>query len=141
AADRESGTVSTDWRIIARAWLTRALSALGEFAEGRRHGEEALRLATLEGRRQTPLVAHGCLGGLYLSQGDLEHAIRVLDQGLALCRASGNRSWLQTIGASLGYVSALQGRLAEGRALLEEARSERLRQGMQPGPEVSWLSE
>ena len=95
AADRESGTPSTDVRIQSQAWLARTLSALGAFAEGRRHGEEALRLATLEGRGTTPIIAHGCLGHLYLAQGDLEHAIRVFDQGLALCRASGNRNWLR----------------------------------------------
>ena len=76
----------------SRAWLARTLSALGAFAEGRRHGEEALRLATLEGRGNTPIMAHGCLGHLYLTQGDLEPAIQVLEQGLALCRASGNRN-------------------------------------------------
>ena len=96
AADRESGTPSTDLRIESRAWLARTLSALGAFAEGRRHGEEALRLATLEGRGATPIVAHTCLGYLYLAQGDLEHAIRVLEQGLALCRASGNRDRFAT---------------------------------------------
>ena len=68
------------------------MSALGAFAEGRRHGEEALRLAPLAGRGQTPIAAHGCLGHLYLTQGDLAHAIRVLERGLALCRASGNRT-------------------------------------------------
>ena len=46
--------------------------------------------------RDTPIIAHGRLGLLYLAQGDLEHAIRVLDQGLALCRASGNRGWFAT---------------------------------------------
>ena len=50
AADRESGTSSTDLRLRSRAWLARTLSDLGSFAEGRRHGEEALRLATMEGR-------------------------------------------------------------------------------------------
>jgi hypothetical protein len=34
------------------------------------------------------------LGHDYLARGDLEPAIRVLDQGLTLCRASGNRDWL-----------------------------------------------
>ena len=66
---------------------------------------------------------------LDLAQGDLEHAIRVLDQGLALCRASGNRSDVQQIGECLGYTYALQGGLAEGRALVEEAISESIRTG------------
>ena len=144
AADGESGTPSTDVRIRSQAWLARTLSDLGAFAEGRRHGEEALRLATLAGRGYTPITAHGCLGHLYLAQGDLEHAIRVLEQGLALCRASGNRSgYLRVIVAGLGYASALQGRLAEGRALLEEAISESIRTGALQNHSrwVAWLSE
>jgi hypothetical protein len=41
-----------------------------------------------------------------------------LEPGLALCRASGSRSgWLRPMVAGLGYAYALQGRLAEGRAL------------------------
>jgi hypothetical protein len=83
------------------------LSALGAFAEGRRHGEEALRLATLEGRGNAPIVAHACLGLLYLAQGDLENAIRVFALGLALCCASGNRNWSSGIAAGLGYAYAL----------------------------------
>jgi class 3 adenylate cyclase/tetratricopeptide (TPR) repeat protein len=128
-ADRESGTLSTDVRIRSRAWLARTLGDLGAFAKGRRHGEEALRLATREGRGATPIMASACLGILYLAQGDLEHAIRVLEPGLALCRAADNRDWLRGIVAGLGYASALQGRLAEGRALLEEGISEGIRTG------------
>jgi tetratricopeptide (TPR) repeat protein len=129
-------------RIRSQAWLTRTLGALGAFAEGRRHGEEALRLATLAGRGDTPIVVYGCLGLLYLAQGDLENAIRVCDQGLALCRASGNRDWLRPIMAGLGYAYALQGRLAEGRALLEEAISENIRTGARQTPcWVAWFSE
>ena len=82
-------------RIRVPAWLARTLSELGAFAEGRRHGEEALRLATLAGRGATPIMPTAASAGLYLRQGDLEHAIRVLEQGLALCRASGNRNWLR----------------------------------------------
>jgi class 3 adenylate cyclase/tetratricopeptide (TPR) repeat protein len=129
AADRESGTPRTGLRIESRAWLARALSELGAFAGGRCHGEEALRLATLEGRGNTPALAHSYLGLLYLAKGDLEHAIRMLEQGLVLCRASGNRTDLRVIAAGLGYASALQGRLVEGRALLEEAISESIRTG------------
>ena len=129
AADRESDRLSTDVRIESRAWLALTLGPLGAFAEGRRHGEEAFRLASLAGRGFTPITAHGCLGYLYLTQGDLEHAVRVLEQGLALCRASGDRIYLRPIVAGLGYASALQGRLAEGRALLEEGISESIRTG------------
>jgi len=141
AADRESGTPSTELRIRSRAGLALTMSALGVFVEGRRHGEEALRLATLEGRGATPIMAHGCLGSLYLAKGDLEQAIRVLEQGLALCRASGNRDWLQMIAAVLGSAYALHGRVAEGRALLEEGVSESLRMGGLPGLSYVQLSE
>jgi class 3 adenylate cyclase/tetratricopeptide (TPR) repeat protein len=129
ATDRQSGTPGMAWRIRSQAWLARTLSTLGAFAEARRHGEDALRLATLEGRGNTPVVAHGCLGAVYQAQGDLEHAIRVFEQGLALCRASGNRNWWRVMATSLGYAYALQGRLAEGRTLLEEAVSESIDMG------------
>jgi tetratricopeptide (TPR) repeat protein len=129
-------------QITSRAWLARTLSALGAFAEGRRHGEEALRLATLAGRGDTPIIAHGCLGHLYLDKGDLEHAIRVVEQGLALCRAAGELNTLRPIAACLGYAYALQGRLTEGRALLEEGISESIRTGARQRPLwVAWLSE
>jgi tetratricopeptide (TPR) repeat protein len=143
AAGRESGIPSTDLQIQSRAFLAVTLSALGAFGEGRRHGEEALRLATLEGRGSTPAIVHINLGNLYLAQGDLEHAIRVCDQGLALSRASGNRNILRLIAASLGYASALQGRLAEGHALLEEGIREAISTGtlQDRSLRVAWLSE
>jgi tetratricopeptide (TPR) repeat protein len=130
-------------RIRSRAWLALTLSALGAFVEGLRHGQEALRLATLEGQGSTPIGAHGYLGYLYLAQGDLEHAIQVSDQGMVLCRASSNQNWLRVIGAGLGYAYALQGRLAEGRMLLEEAIREDIRTGALCGHayRVAWLSE
>jgi class 3 adenylate cyclase/tetratricopeptide (TPR) repeat protein len=141
-ADRKSDRLRTNVRIESQAWLARTLSVLGAFAEGRRHGEEALRLATLSGRGNTPIIVHLCLGNVYLVQGDLENAIRVFEQGLALCRASGNRNALRTIVAGLGYASALQGRLAEGRALVEEGISENIRTGARQRPLlVAWLSE
>jgi tetratricopeptide (TPR) repeat protein len=106
--------------IASRAWLELVMSFIGEFAEGQHHGEEALRLAAGEGRGNSP-VAHGCLGLLYLTKGDLQHAIRVLDQGLAFCRATDNRDWSRSIAAGLGHAYALVGHICEGLALLEEA--------------------
>ena len=50
---------------------------------------------------------------------------------------------MRRIAAGLGYAFALQGRLAEGRALLEEAISENIRTGGLRGLayRVAWLSE
>jgi class 3 adenylate cyclase/tetratricopeptide (TPR) repeat protein len=143
AAAWEPGTPSTDLLIQSRAWLARTLSELGGFAEGRRHGDEALRLATIEGRGDTPTIVHHCLGHLYLAKGDLEQAVRVLEPGLALCRASGDRTNFRTIAAGLGYAYVRQGRLAEGRALLEEAISEGIRTGalQNQSLRVAWYSE
>jgi tetratricopeptide (TPR) repeat protein len=136
ATDRASGTCTTPMRSQSRARLARTLGALGAFAEGRRHGEEALRLATLDGRGQLPVTAHACLGELYLAQGDLEHAVRVLEPGLALCRASRDQTWLVGITVALGTACALRGRLAEGWALLEEAASKS--RGMGAHRKVFW---
>jgi DNA-binding winged helix-turn-helix (wHTH) protein/class 3 adenylate cyclase/tetratricopeptide (TPR) repeat protein len=143
AANWESGSPGIDMRILSGAWLALTLSNLGAFAEGQRHGEEALRLATRQGRGVTPIVVHGGLGLLYLTKGHLEPAIWMLEQGLALCRASGNLDWLRRILAGLGYAYALQGRLAEGCELLEEAISEGIRTValQNQALRLAWLSE
>jgi tetratricopeptide (TPR) repeat protein len=142
-ADREGDPPSTNMRTRSKAWLARTFSQLGAFTEGRRYGEEALHLATLAGRGPALVGAHRFLGHLYLAQGDLARAIRVLEQGLALCRASDNRNMLPAIVGGLGYAAALQGRLVEGGVLLGEAISESRRTGTlgQRSNNVTWLSE
>jgi hypothetical protein len=77
----------------SRAWLAQVLGLLGEFAEGRRHGEEARRLARGDGHwDDAPFAVHARLGSRSLAQGDLDAAIRVFEEGLALGRTSGNRA-------------------------------------------------
>jgi predicted ATPase len=126
----EAGTPDPQryYGIQARAWLALVMSFLGDFAAGRHHGEEALRLTAEEHRVPAPVV-YGCLGLLSLTQGDLEHAIRVLEQGLTLCRATDNKDWSRWIAAGLGHAYALTGRLAEGCALLEAALRDDIRTG------------
>jgi tetratricopeptide (TPR) repeat protein len=126
----EAGTPDPQryYRIQAQAWLALVMSFLGDFDAGRRHGEEALRLTAEEHRVPAPVV-YGCLGLLSLTKGDLEHAIRVLDQGLTFCRATDNKDWSRWIMAGLGHAYALTGRLADGCALLEEALREDIRTG------------
>jgi tetratricopeptide (TPR) repeat protein len=100
----------------------------GDFAQGRQHGEAALRLSLGEGG-PNKAISHGCLGWLYLTQGDLEQAMQVLTRGLAICRASDNRDWSRQITAGLGQAYALTGHLTEGFALLEEALRNDVRTG------------
>jgi tetratricopeptide (TPR) repeat protein len=125
--------------IKSQAWLAEVLSLLGEFAEGRRHGEEALRLIMVEGREDAWITARARLGCLYLAQGDLEAAIRVFEEGLALCRAAGQKASLWAIVGGLGEAYAHTGRLVEGLTLLEEARRDDLRTGRLGGGYVTNL--
>jgi tetratricopeptide (TPR) repeat protein len=128
------------WCIKSQAWLAEVLGMLGEFAEGRRHGEEAHRLAMGDGQwYNAPFAIHARLGCLYLSQGDLEAAIRVFEEGLALCRTSGNRAPLWAIVGGLGEAYVHTGRLDEGLALLEEAHRDDLRTGALGAQYVSHL--
>jgi tetratricopeptide (TPR) repeat protein len=95
--------------IASRAWLARVLSERGEFREGQRLGEEAVRLAVEDGRAVLPQIAHGCLGDLYLTKGDWAAAIRVLEAGRALSRASDDRDWSEIISAYLGLAYGADG--------------------------------
>jgi tetratricopeptide (TPR) repeat protein len=142
AADQADGMPTTALRIESRAWLAYPLGALGAFAEGRRHAEEALRLARLDVPEARQIIPHMCLGLLYLAQGDVTQAIRVLEQSVTLCRVN-DRTNIRPAMAGLGFAVALQGRLAEGRALLEEALGESLRIGAlrAHAQRLTWISE
>jgi tetratricopeptide (TPR) repeat protein len=63
----------------------------------------------------------------------------VLKEGLALCRAFGNRASSEVIAGGLGEAYAHTGRVAEGLALLEEARRDDLRTGRLDGSYVIHL--
>jgi tetratricopeptide (TPR) repeat protein len=63
----------------------------------------------------------------------------VFEEGLALCRTSGNRGPQWAIVGGLGEAYALMGRVAEGLALLEEARRDDLRTGALGGSYVTHL--
>jgi class 3 adenylate cyclase/tetratricopeptide (TPR) repeat protein len=112
----------------SHAWLARVMAALGEFDEGRRHGEEAMRLGALI-QGSSALTAHGSLGHLHLVQGDVQAAIAILEPGLALCRATDDMDWGLNIAGALGEAYVRAGRLAEGVALLEQAFNDAVETG------------
>jgi DNA-binding NtrC family response regulator/tetratricopeptide (TPR) repeat protein len=127
--------------IKSQAWLAELLGLLGAFAEGRRHGEAALRRAMEDGpwHADAPIVVRARLGCLSLAQGNLDAAIRMFEEGLALSRTSGYRFSSGAILGGLGEAYAHTGRLAEGLALLEEARRDDLRTGALGGHYLTHL--
>jgi class 3 adenylate cyclase/tetratricopeptide (TPR) repeat protein len=125
--------------VKSQSRLAQVLGILGEFAEGRRHGEEALRLAMTDGQRDAPIYVRARLGWVYLGQGDLAAAIRVFEEGLALCRASGQETTLGAIAGGLGEAYAFTGCLEDGLALLEEVHRDDLHTGRLGGSYVTHL--
>jgi class 3 adenylate cyclase/tetratricopeptide (TPR) repeat protein len=109
--------------VIARGHLTWVLAERGEFKEGIAPGEEGLRLA--EAFDDPYSLAFACwrLAHLQIIRGDLSHAVRLLERGVAI-----SREWNLTLFSvgntgSLGYAYARSGRVAEGIPLLEHAVS------------------
>ena len=97
------------------------LAELGEFAEAIAAGEESLRVAQAAGRPHSEVWARWGLGSAHLRHGDFAAATRVLEPGLALCRATEIRFALPFVAAFLGSATLWSGRAADAVPLLEEA--------------------
>jgi tetratricopeptide (TPR) repeat protein len=107
--------------VLTRYLLAVVVSELGEFAEARAAGEEALRIAVTASHPYSEAWARWGLGYAHLRHGDFASASRVLEPGIALCRATGIRFALPFVAASLGSAYLWSGRAAEAVPLLEEA--------------------
>ena len=107
--------------VHSRYCLVLCLAELGEFAEGLVRGQESIRIAeSIEQPLNLTAAASG-LGRLYHRQGDLEHAIPILERGLELTRRWNLRIWFPQVATALGSSYAVTGRLADALPLLEEA--------------------
>src|SRR6266849_5628437 len=118
--------------VLARGYLTWALADRGEFREGIIHGQEGFRLAEALDHPYSLTFACWRLAPLHIIRGELNHAVRLLERGVAV-----SREWNLTIHSLqntglLGYTYALSGRIAEGIPLLEHAlsASEAMRHGV-----------
>jgi DNA-binding winged helix-turn-helix (wHTH) protein/class 3 adenylate cyclase/tetratricopeptide (TPR) repeat protein len=107
--------------VSARAFLAWCLAELGAFAEGRVHGEAALRLAEAVDHPFSLALACAGVGHLCLRQGALSEAIRVLERGLALAEARHLPLIIQICNAQLGAAYTRSGRVPEALPLLERA--------------------
>jgi tetratricopeptide (TPR) repeat protein len=106
---------------MSRAYLAWTLAERGQFSEGIVQGQEGIRLAQTVDHPFSLTMAYRGLGSLYCVQGDFDHAVPVLERGLALSRDSNMTLLSPTVMGWLGYAYAVSGRGAESLSLLCEA--------------------
>jgi class 3 adenylate cyclase/tetratricopeptide (TPR) repeat protein len=107
--------------VLSRAQLAWSLAELGQFADGIICGEEGVRIAEAVRHPYSQIIADWGVGYLYLRRGDLDKAIRPLEHGLRLCRATDIRIVFPGVASGLGSAYALSGRLSEALPLIEGA--------------------
>ncbi|HXJ77208.1 MAG TPA: AAA family ATPase [Candidatus Methylomirabilis sp.] len=107
--------------LLSRGYLAWTLAELGQFSEGIVQGQEGIRIAQTVDQPFSLTMAYRGLGSLYCVQGDFDHAIPVLERGLALSRESNMTLLSPTVMGWLGYAYAMSGRRAEGLSSLHEA--------------------
>jgi tetratricopeptide (TPR) repeat protein len=106
--------------VRSRGWMVDCLRELGQFAEGRACGTEAVRIAEAAGHLGSTVFAQDRLGRLTLYQGDLQHAIPTLEHTLARCRAADIPLYLDMLTTNLGLAYAWSGRVVEALSLLTQ---------------------
>ena len=105
--------------VLTRGFFAMSLGEVGQFAEGRAHGEEAVRIAEAANHPYSQIWAKNFLGYLYLRSGD--PAIEILKHAVALCIDTGTRLGFPFAASYLGSAYAHTGRLDEAISLLEQA--------------------
>jgi tetratricopeptide (TPR) repeat protein len=104
-----------------RTWSAVCLAEMGQFDEAMARSDEALEIAGAMDEPFSIVAAHFGAGTVRLARGDLAPAIRLLERGLDLCRASQVAMYLHRLLAALGHAYGLVARAHEGLALLREA--------------------
>lgn len=124
-------------------WLAWSLADGGRFSEAIAIAEEAVRIAEAIDQSYTIILASFGLGLVCLGTGELQRAIPVLEQSLALCQVREVPVIFPWIASALGYGYILSGRIGEGLPLLEQAveRAASLGLLVYQSLRVAWLSE
>ncbi len=105
--------------VLLRGTLALTLGDRGEFAEAIAHGEEAVRTAEAADHLYSLGLACAWVGVLYLTKGDVERSIPVLERGLHLGQV-GNLPIMLLAAAALGHAYARSGRITEALPLLDQ---------------------
>ncbi|HEY7066375.1 MAG TPA: adenylate/guanylate cyclase domain-containing protein [Chloroflexota bacterium] len=104
-----------------RAILAECLVQMGEFAEARIRGEEAIALAAAVGHPLTTAATYRGVALLYLAQGDLDRATALFERCLMVGQAAHLQAFCSVSAAGIGYARVLAGRAGEGLPMLERA--------------------
>src|SRR5262245_40189701 len=106
--------------VTSRYIVVLCLANMGIFVEGMVMAEEAVRMAEAVKQPYSIVFALHGVGFLSLCQGDLSHAIPVLQRALALCQEANIARWIPLIASTLGAAYALSGRTTEALPLLTQ---------------------
>jgi tetratricopeptide (TPR) repeat protein len=129
--------------VFSRSFLVRSLAEYGAFSEGKAPAEEGVRMAEAADHPFSRVVMYRDVGYRSLRQGDLQHAISVLERALDLVQGAHLRALVPAAASTLGVAYALAGRTAEAIPLLEQAVEQALEIGYvrEYALQVGWLSE
>jgi tetratricopeptide (TPR) repeat protein len=106
--------------VTSRCYGDWCLAELGDFAEGRGVGEEAMRLAEVAEQPYSMAIALVGVGFLSRRQGDVHRAIPILERSLGLCQSANIALFLPIIASILGTAYALARRMVEALPLLAQ---------------------
>jgi tetratricopeptide (TPR) repeat protein len=107
--------------VALRHSLVQSLTELGQFDDGIRYGQEAVRIAESASHSFSLYQACRRLASLYLCRGALDHAIPLLERALALCHEADLPYGIPRTVACLGWAYAQAGRPTEALPYLEQA--------------------
>ena len=107
--------------VMAHDCLAMSFADRGRFEEGIVHGQEGVRIAESLDDPYSMADAWWRLAHLHIVTGDLDHAARLLERGVALSRQRTLTFFSAIHTGTLGYVYTLSGRLGDGISLLEQA--------------------
>jgi tetratricopeptide (TPR) repeat protein len=115
--------------VASRASLSQCLAELGAFTEGLAMAEEGLRIAATVNSPFSLIEAYNGVGVVYRRQGNVQQAIPVLERAMALCQDWHIPLFLPLHAAALGLAYALDERVAEGLALVEQGVEQQAARG------------
>jgi class 3 adenylate cyclase/tetratricopeptide (TPR) repeat protein len=107
--------------VIARFWLARTLTELGEFSQALTVAREAMDINLSTDVVVTLPAAHSAVGLVHLRRGELAEALLPLTRAVRVGEAAEVRNWESQSVGLLGLQHVLSGHPAEGVALLSRA--------------------